>query len=129
MGQKWPPKIGENGQKWAKMGENGQKLAKMSRKWPKKAENGRKGPKMGQKWPKMAKLKKQLENSLKGQKNPSILTVFGPFLDRRSATAMSSREAWAASALKKKTTHRILRDLEVHFEKWRAVPYIVTIAS
>ena len=75
--------------------------------------------------------KKTLENGLKGQKT-SILTVFGPFLDRRSATAMSSREAWAASALKKnkKTKkHRILRDLEGTFEKWRAVPYIVTIAS
>ena len=56
--------------------------------------------------------KKKVENGLRGQKT-SILTVFGPFLDRRSATAMSSHEAWAASALKKQQKkHRILRDLE-----------------
>ena len=69
----------------SKMAENGQVKKKNTRKWPKKA------------------------------KKPSILTVFEPFLDRRSATAMSSREAWAASALKKTKKHRILRDLEGAF--------------
>ena len=62
------------------------------------------------------KLIKKIKKSRKWPKRPKNLYFdrFGPFLDRRPATAMSSRVAWAASALKKKKK-RILRDLEFAF--------------